>query len=259
MRNKYFRSLVTVDDFKQKVSNTLGYTSSPTPPGDQWTYLTSEKSAYINNSTKKGYATISLGRLYIGDIIEIEAEVLNESGSKAKLIVDGSTPGLSTIVSKKQGVYERVYLQYVVTSEDNYSAVCGILTAEVGKIKIRNLSVQVHTVKERCQSQIRKATIYTTATGIYALKTSKRYDPCTITVSGVDLTVSFLEPLQEEGMPFLGQEWYGNSKKYLFRVSSATTTSVILRCFDLTSADPTAALDLATLPTATYINLMLIS
>lgn len=251
MKNTYY-SIVTKNDFIKYKPAGVNFTESQ-PTTNQFTFNTAEQAVHINSGTKYGSFLIPVGELNVGDVIDLECEIYNISGNKGRVTIYDETGAVTYKNSNKTGEYERVKIKYVVTKQNTFRVATGVLTDEVGEIKIRNFSVNISSIQNK--KPYRQVQVFTTAIGEFAVKSGRNNDPCTLTVSGVDLTITFDEPLLFIGIPIVSNEFYGNSKNYMFKVSNATENSVVIRAFSVDTAQATA-IDLTTLPTATYFNLL---
>src|SRR5690554_3114407 len=124
-----FITLRNQNDFLHYVHSTFKNSfigdDADTIPDDASSYNDTYKAFRINDAstTKKGSLQIYVGELAIGDKIDVSLEVMNISGTKAKLSIDyvptpyseGVLQNLLTLQSKKNGEFEKLGGSFVST------------------------------------------------------------------------------------------------------------------------------------------------
>lgn len=276
MKNVIYKSVVSYKEFIDNMPFGLTYTES-TPTLNQWTYVTEENSAHINTGEEVvSFIRLRVGKLYVGDILNLSADFLNIDGVEGKIGVDyysdetsfnNSSSDRTTVEivnSNKSDRFEKTELNLPVTQNGYYDVNFGIWTNDIGQFKIRRITCGVNTIANRnslINDRIRKATIYNPSTGNFVLKDDKYNDPCSISTIWDDkaIQITFDYPLDYSGTPFINQESYSNTRKYLFRASYGTKNSVVIEVYDLLAEDPTASVAISSLPNNTYIDVMLIA
>lgn len=261
IKNEIFNSIIGKSDFARVMHTSLSLVTT-TPGDNQWTYIDTENSAHVKNTTADGYGNLALGKLYAGDIIEIQAEMLNISGIKAKVWINlqGGSHYNTPSQSKLTNEYEKVTVKHIVTKDGNYSAGFGVYYQEVSEFKMRNIAIKVHTLNTSESPSVRKAVIFNPSGGSnFVLKTDRNNDSCSIAPSVnwlKGLEVTFEKPLRNVGIAFVGLEWFGLSHAYMVRCSYASESRMVLKFYDM--ANPKVEVDLASLPANIYVNLMLV-
>lgn len=154
MKNPFFKSVLSEDDFKSAMSTQSTFTESE-PSNDEWTYVDVEQAAHINTaSSREGFVALYLGKVYAGDTIELSAEFLNISGTKARLTVDWfSDEGYSQnktadyISSANDNDYQKTSFTYTVMSDGYIRVLYGLWGMHTGEFKMRKLLCNVETIK----------------------------------------------------------------------------------------------------------------
>lgn len=125
-----------------------------TIPENSCSYSDTFKAFRINDASSalKGSLHIYLGELSIGDKVDINVEVMNISGVKAKIAIDYlSSPtgnlleNLFILQSKKTGEFERIGGSFLITRNGHAMAVIGVFTADIGDFYIRNVNLKITT------------------------------------------------------------------------------------------------------------------
>jgi hypothetical protein len=222
-------------DFDNAQPTRISYVAGE-PAGGQWTFDSTTGITKFN-ANNGGYFRVRIGAMNIGDIINVSMEVYNISGVKAKSGVDfatvnyggGGAGSTGFIQSQKIGEWEILKGAFIVSADNPYTTLTlGIYGAEVGNFYVRNVSIEVLTVKEGEKSS-RKATIKNT-TGTFASHPSFKNDDCTITTTDANtLKIQFktFAGLNAALRPqvFVGQEFSGSSNLYTFRASNGFNNS----------------------------------
>lgn len=237
-------------DFDNSNPTRTTYVSGNTPTGGQWTYDATTEIAHIN-ANNGGYFRSRVGETHLGDTINFSMEVYNVSGVKAKCGVDyssttylsGSGGSAGSFQSQKYGEWETLKGTFIITGDSLYTTfTVGVYGAEISDFYVRNVEIEVVTVKD-AEKDYRKATIKNT-TGTFDMHTSFKNDNCTVVVTDANtLTVKFkafagmcgaLRP-----QVFTGQEWAGTSSQYSFRASNGFNNgdyaTIDIRFYDKTA------------------------
>ena len=146
----------TVDDIKKGMidNNTSGspltYNSGSTPNNNEFTVNNGVIHVKDDSSSRNGalYHTILNGAL--GNIIEIELEVMSISGVQPKITVDfvSTTVGTETTIQSKgeSNVWSKLRLKHVIErTADKHVIAIGTYTLDIAEFKMRNISVKLKT------------------------------------------------------------------------------------------------------------------
>lgn len=142
-------SIKSVNDFKCLIvdAGLSLVTESTTIPINSYSYNDNYKAFRINDGsdTIKGAIHVALGNLSIGDTVEVKMEVMNISGTKAKIVIDAplGTP-IASIQSEKTGEFESIGGKFVVISNNKTTLVLGLSTADIGDFYMRNVEIVIN-------------------------------------------------------------------------------------------------------------------
>lgn len=203
-KNILFYSAIEQSDFTKYMYPSLNYVSGGgVPSTNTWTYNETETAAHVNvDNTQAGYTSIDLGKLYAGDVITLNAEILNVSGVKGKLGIDrfdldnNFIKVDSTIQSSNSGSYETIKLTHVIAYDGYYKANCGIWTSDIGIFKMRNFACKIETIK---------AVSTLTEENIDAYLSSKTYDEIGYKRYYKPLTITSASSVSKISIPFTSQ------------------------------------------------------
>lgn len=252
---KKYVQLKTKDDFYafSKIKNLV--TDSSTIPSNSCSYNTTYSAFRINDSSNivKGAIEVPLGKLYIGDIVRITAEVYNISGVKAKIALDGEGGNIGILQTSKTNEFEKISSGFVCTRNENYTAVLGVWTADIGDYYIRNVSIEVDTGGSNVIKPLKESKrVYNFhAEGSFVLKTEYSPDTCTIEIDnrfGVKLLkivhdIPFTSSVK--GVSFANIS-AGSNVKYIVRTRTEMPDSLYVAIIDRTTnqiIDPATVLN----------------
>lgn len=249
------KSIVTETDFNNTIySHILANKVTETPTiTNAWAWSDTYKSAHISvDATKKGTAEIPLHFLKIGDIVTLRCEVMNISGTKAKLALDrsltdvtGAGGSLFQIQSSKTGVFETMEFKAIIYQDGYYRMTAGLFTADAGEFYLRNCVAEIESVvnlNQTFQSYRRSFKHFTLqvasgVTGVFTLNAASTYDGATISIDSAlkCIYIDYAEPFTHTAknpMVILSQDGTVNSKLYEFKNRTSTTTRARIEVFD---------------------------
>ena len=243
------------NDFKRTKSLPVGFTEtteSTTLPSNTYAWNTTYKALHVNDASTslKGAISCYLSKGSIGDVIELEMEVMNVSGSTFKVAIDGNeTGGLFILESVKSGEFETIGGRFVVTKDNELlSAELGVYTSDIGEYYIRNINIKVSKKDNLLSARpsIRHYTFLFTG-GELAVQPYGPYT-CTTVLNNTDIIVTHDVPFSNRvGM---GGAAFGAfnrwSSDFDLRTSSEDNNSFVARIFDMSTGavvDPTTLLN----------------
>jgi len=169
-KNVLYYSATTLDDFKKRLG--LAYVEGGVAPADnQWSFIEAEHAARIKSAAGTGgFLKFNLGYLFVGDVIDVEAEFLNITGEKGQIGIDKVTESgsfiSSFIISSTNGDnYESLKNNYLITSDGYYAVTFGVHTNDVGEFKLRKPRVKVNSVKQHSRGDSVVSTLLNGWTG----------------------------------------------------------------------------------------------
>lgn len=234
-----------------------------TIPENSCSYNDTFKAFRINDASPalKGSLHIYLGELSIGDKVDINVEVMNISGVKAKIAIDYlSSPtgnlveNLFILQSKKNGEFERIGGSFLSTRNGHAIAVIGVFTADIGDFYIRNVDIKVKSKESTLKSYL-VAHLVTISKGNFVLNNNRDNDEATLTVENNNtLVVNFKEKItrgDKKLIPFVSNDFYGNSGQYIVRCGDTTDKSIKLRFYHIN--DPSTAVNISDIPVNFYV------
>lgn len=196
---KRFNRIFTKEEFQRTFyqgGTPLTYVDGIITSG-QWTFLSTEECAYLDapSLTNKMFV-LNIGKLQLGDKIEVSAEFLNISGLKGKISIDCHyTDGTSEtifITSTNGNQFEKTTFILPVQKEGTFIINLGLSYVDFGIFKVRNIMIDIHTIEPREVKLIRHLCIKGTESG-YEVDTRWSKDTATVTVNGLDLQVDFTQ------------------------------------------------------------------
>lgn len=247
------KSLVTEKDFTATL--TYAYpkvTEVPSIATDSWAWSENMKSAHINDAsiTKLGGFRLYLGYLKRGDTVNLRCECMGVSGATVNMILDSSPT--SILGQTGGGIYEfttksivsdhtfdEINVTYTIPADVYCSVYVGTLTAEIGEYYIRNLVADVNTIcipePKHFKTGFRQYTM-SGVSGIYSVIAGYSLDTATLVVDSVGkkITLTHAKPFDSgTGVPYQQQCSSGESYKYIVRVRSQGSATVIIEIFDM--------------------------
>lgn len=229
-------SAVTKEDFKIVKQESLEYVDVE-PDVNQWTYDNAIKAVKAN--ANRGYFRFYLGRVAVGDVINVRAEVYSVEGVKVHASVDlsdygwGFEKGSSGLVNAKQlGEWELIDFDYQVNTDANFaSAVIGLSTGEIGQYFLKNVVITVKSLLNATYGARRiVGAVLQKTSGTWGLNVAFVNSQCTISVLDANtLRVIFTELSSETmwSMAWTSQEYHNND--YIIRVKSSGAGIVDIR------------------------------
>lgn len=164
IKGNTFLSYYTADDFRAAfgASSDITYVGEATPGVNQYAWNSTFKSVRVNtNSSGKGYISFDLGFLEIGDLVDLEAEVWNMAGEKARLTFDHFTgnaidDGTRTTyyidtTSENTDAFKLANYPFVVVKPGYYRATIGLWTSQIGEFRMRNAACKIQSVVRRTE------------------------------------------------------------------------------------------------------------
>lgn len=163
-----FITLRNQNDFLQYLHSTFKNSfigdDAETIPENSCSYNDTFKAFRINDAstTKKGSLQIYVGKLAVGDKIDVSLEVMNISGTKAKLAIDyvpapyseGVLQALLILQSEKNGEFEKLGGSFVSTQDGYVSVVLGTFMEDIGDFYIRNVNLKITTKNSKGSTDI---------------------------------------------------------------------------------------------------------
>lgn len=152
-KEEYF-SILNADNFKNKLPLTpLTYTT--TEPLADDTFSVTGNMAHVKAVTQRGYFIEFISGLIEGDVLEVECEVRNISGVKAKIGIDEasgtsiSDARTNVWISQSLGVgeWETLKCTYIVTNSyysGIHSIALGTFSNEVSEFYIRKIRIKAN-------------------------------------------------------------------------------------------------------------------
>jgi hypothetical protein len=215
------------------------------------------KALRINDASaaNKGALEIPIGFLNIGDRINIEVEVMNVSGVKAKIAIDlfntidmtdVSYPNLGIVQSEKTGEFETLCANFISTKNMYGRLAVGVFTGDIGDIYIRNIKVTVSSANEKPKfvERIKSYTLVGSASGF---KNDANYsdEKCTVDVTSTQITVTHDKPFPtaaKKGNAFGNICARSEFGKYIAKFRGEAVDKFIIEIYDTTTGnivDPT--------------------
>lgn len=164
IKGNTFLSYYTADDFRAAfgASSDITYVGEATPGVNQYAWNSTFKSVRVNtNSSGKGYISFDLGFLELGDIVDLEADIWNMAGEKARLTFDHFTgtaidDGTRTTyyidtTSDNTDAFKLANYPFVVVKPGYYRATIGLWTSQVGEFRMRNAACKIQSVVRRTE------------------------------------------------------------------------------------------------------------
>jgi hypothetical protein len=234
-------SAVTKEEFQGTEQQSLTYVDGE-PGVNQWTFDTTIKAVKAN--ANRGYFRFHLGRVALGDKINVKAEVYNIEGVKVHASVDYSDSGYNAnkgttglVNTKSTADWEQINIDFYANMDALYaSCVIGLSTGEVGKYYLKNVVITVTTV-HRAPNEIilpdfRKicAACLWKYNGSWLFNSNFDNSPCAITeLDANTLRVTFAELSGGAKWSFgwTSQEYHNND--YFIRVKSSGAGIIDLR------------------------------
>lgn len=268
-RDIRFYSTYSMSEFQTMIPSGVTYSATKPLSVNQWTYDDTLKAFQINtDSTKPGMITYELGYLYVGDIIEIEAEVMNISGVQARLAIDQADDANFTVnkvtnfvYCKSDGSFENQKFKLVVKKEGYHKALIGHWTSHVGEIAFRYPRVKVQSIVKNTlvrADNTRRATLRKLADGTFEIRTDYAYDEATVSIeSGNILKLVWKKPLFGlKPAVFTNQEYYLNANAYIARSSSNTLATTRVAFYAMGGTDK---VNIADLPNDFHISVLVVN
>lgn len=238
-----------------------------TIPENSCSYSDTFKAFRINDASlvQKGSLQIYLGELSIGDKVDINVEVMNISGVKAKIAIDyvpsptrtDAVANLFILQSKKTGEFERIGGSFLSTRNGHAMAVIGVFTGDIGDFYIRNVDIKAKSKKSTLKSYL-VAHLFTNSQGNFMLNNTRDNDKATLTVENNNtLVVNFEEKITHGAnklIPFVSEDFYGPSGQYIVRCGEATDKSIKLRFYHIN--DPSTAVNISDIPLGFYVSVL---
>jgi hypothetical protein len=236
-----------LQDYKRMNILPTGFTevSESTPIADN-TYAWNEtyKALHIRDASAslKGAVNVQLGKANIGDVIQIEMEVMNID-QYAKIAIDytgDSSGNLFILESTKQNEFEKIGGSFIVTEDNSIlTGVFGIYTADSGEYYIRNININVN--KKNNISLIRPAKrVYTfnTGDGVGEIGLVTNYNPytCSIVKTTTQITLTHDIPFTGTHPGIASGQFYSGAPLYKIQCKSESYNSFIIQFFDLAGA-----------------------
>lgn len=260
-KNIVYESAINLQDYKQYTHGQLIYKETLQRTQNEWTYNPIENALHVYAMAgAPSYLLFDMGKAFLGDTIEISAEILNISGARAKLSVDydygSGYQNLGFIDTTGLGEYEKVDLKFNIDADCKIRVTFGVWTAHAGEFKMRNMTASLQTLK-KSPIPYRKATITNTnhTDGTWSVKSDRKNDPCTIVRNNAtSLKITFDEPFVFTGMPFTNLDYYEGSANYLIRASYPSNKDFFVQFYHV--SNPTVPVNLDTLTSKMYFSVL---
>lgn len=232
-----------------------------TIPGGSCAFSNTYKAFRINDAlvSTKGTLNIPIGYLNIGDKIDISMEVMNVTGTKAKLAIDYFTSvdyssqdaNLFILQSEKNGEFEKLGGSFVSMKDLYAKVVIGTFTADIGDFYVRNVEIKVTTSNSNNLKYTQTRRMYNLNGSASGIIVNNAYsdDKCTITVDSTNkqIILTHDKPFtyNKNGISFANvSATYPN---YIARTRAESPSSFIIRIYDSANT----LIDPATLTTNT--------
>lgn len=267
VENIIYKSLVTLDDFKNAIiaANNMVWNDTPSGlPTDQCSYDSTNGYAIINSSNaKKGCFSTFFTDLSYGDVIEVEAEIKKVSGASSPLIgiyesnylgVDVSCTAVQTTSTNE---WEKIRLKYFFTKvASSLRCDVGYYTADVGMCYIRNFKASVNYAKQKGLADVKKFAIQKNSSGTWELVSTRANDLGSVAVNDTyTLRVNFTIPFFNRGdivpICLVTMDSSSPTKTYIILVGDANKNFVQIKFYNTSGV----LQDLSTIPNSTMFNL----
>jgi hypothetical protein len=246
--------LKTSNDYLKYVASSFAsnvVTDGETIPAGSCAYNDTLKSFRINDSAStKGVLNIPLGFLEIGDKVDIEVEVMNLSGTKAKIAVDYySDKNYSTIdtnwfiyQSENGNQFQRFGGSFVSTKAKYGLAIIGLFTADAGDFYLRNVNIKITTNRSLLGDVLgsyresKRMYTFKGSAGGFSLQTGYTNDTCTFTIDSTakELTITHDKPFTHFKLGTSISNVSATSDfKYLARTRSESANSFRVKFYDM--------------------------
>ena len=187
-----------------------------------------------------------------GDVVTIRAEVMNLSGTAAKISLESDTAysGSKTIgrlQTARQGEFEWIEATLTCPIEANYSVYVGLFSTDIGDFYVRNITVSVNAQRANpdFNGKAIKAYRFQVSGGAFATDPLYGPDVCTFSVSEPNKTLTVTHAITAYAYTrfqsdMLGLAWTSTSAentnaKYLAKIKSESPTGVVVQFFDSTT------------------------
>lgn len=196
MRTIRFKDYVDYKPFAP--SGALGFsetTEAPTIPANTYSYNNNYWAFHLNDQSTglKGCLSVPLGKVYMGDMVEITAEVMSVSGDKPMLALNMPIGGeIALLRGSKVGEFEPIGGKFVIPQDSELTLNIGLFTSSIGEYYIRNLEINI---KERktIVPDIR-AYVFRLYNGLVNLMDTSHPYTCTTNVTSTYIEITHTDP-----------------------------------------------------------------
>lgn len=228
-------SAITKEDYKKFIPFSYNEIINAT---NNWTWVENEMAAEINATNGvASYLVLNVGDVEIGDVVEIDADVLNVTGSKVKLSVDVDSGGgylnAQYLQTSHGNNYQKCSLSVNMVKRGKARITIGLWTADVGRFKIRNVVSKKNSIRNS-SINIRRAMITNKDDNIWKVVGDRPHDEVSLSVyDEYSIEVTFKNPLDSVGLSFLSLSEAGmGGRKFIARSSYESKNSFIVRFQD---------------------------
>lgn len=243
MRQIKLKSLVDYSQIMASATFTLTTQDAETIADNTYSWNSTYNAFRINDASAalKGSIHIPISNAYIGDVIDIKAEIMNVSGEKAKIAMDYSDASNEFILAAEgSGKFEEIGGKFLVTKNLSITIVIGTFTGNIGDNYIRNVTIK--TVNPYRKS-IRHYTLLSGASS-FNVQTDYGEDSCTLSVNSTQVSVTHKIPFASYKNGFArGDVSATNDGKYIIKCKTEIPASFIFKIYDMTAQayiDPTS-------------------
>lgn len=251
------KSIITENDFVAYAPPLTKVTESTVIAIDSYAWNNTLKAVHVNDgsASKFGAFRLPIGFLKAGDVVTVHAEIMNVSGTKAKLAFDyhtsnvvGSGEGTYNLYSseKSVGAFETIEFTYTIVKDAYYSIPFGTFTGDIGEYYLRNCWAECQTKYIQEPKNYKKGFRnyhIQFAYGDFLVPDYHTFDKATIVEDSTNkkITITHEKAFASKiGLPFIQDE--NNSKNYKFRIGNPTASGCDIYIYDRatdTLVDPT--------------------
>lgn len=165
IKGNTFLSYYTKDDFRAAfgVSNPgLVFAGTSAPGTNQYAWNDTYKSVRVStDSNSIGFVSFDLGFLEIGDLVDLEAEIWNMTGEKARIALDhftgtGIDDGTKTTwyidsTGDNTDAFKLTNYPFAVYKPGYYRATIGLWKGQAGEYRMRNCACKIQSVVRKTE------------------------------------------------------------------------------------------------------------